>query len=117
MGVVKSSLQTWHCSAASSEDNDSRGVPTQSVGSGTSALKGIVVEGVEVRYDDGTSWWSGSRRRPRNLTAVESEGGGDASGGVEPDFHYGNNPDDRSVQMRRTGRHQRQVQRSWRVFF
>jgi hypothetical protein len=51
IGVVKSSLQTWHCSADSREDKDARGVPTQSVGSGTSAFKGILVEGVAERYE------------------------------------------------------------------
>jgi hypothetical protein len=49
IGVVKSSLQTWHWSADSSVDKDDRGVPIQSVGSGTSPFEGIFVEGGEAR--------------------------------------------------------------------
>lgn len=41
MGVWKSSLQTWHWSADSSEDNDARGVPIQSVGSDTTSFESI----------------------------------------------------------------------------
>jgi hypothetical protein len=38
IGVLNSSLQTWHRSADSSVDSDERGVPIQSVGSETVSL-------------------------------------------------------------------------------
>lgn len=67
MGVVKSSLQTWHCSADSREDNDDRGVPTQSVGSGTSPFEGIFIEAADAKS------WSRSSENRRDF-AMERSG-------------------------------------------
>ena len=49
MGVLKSSLQTWHWSADSNEDSDERGVPIQSVGSDTASLGCILQRAKEVK--------------------------------------------------------------------
>ena len=54
MAVVNSSLHTWHCSADSRVEMEARGVPIQSVGSGTESFAGIVVRfaGVTVAEEE-----------------------------------------------------------------